>query len=107
MAERIQRASVIDENRILYLAKVPSRKDDYDAGLWEHFLHLLAKKAGVNAAETRVISTSDKYHILLSRLFNRREDGKRIHFASVMTLLGLNDGANANTGNGYLYLFTS
>ena len=110
------KASVIDENRILCIAKFPSRKDDYDVGLWEHFSHLLAKKAGVNAAdshllakkagvnaaETRVISTSDKYHTLLSRRFDRRENGKRIHFASAMTLLGLNDGDNANTGNGYL-----
>lgn len=96
------KASVIDENRILYIAKFPSRKDDYNVGLWEHFSHLLAKKAGVNAAETRVISTSYKYHTLLSRRFDRREDGKRIHFASAMTLLGLNDGDNANTGNGYL-----
>ena len=96
------KASVIDENKILYIAKFPSRKDDYDAGLWEHFSHLLAKNAGINAADTRVISTSDKYHTLLSRRFDRRADGKRIHFASAMTLLGLNDGANANTGNGYL-----
>ncbi len=96
------KASVIDENRILCIAKFPSRKDDYDVGLWKHFSHLLAKKAGVNAAETRVISTSDKYHTLLSRRFDRREEGKRIHFASAMTLLGLNDGNNANTGHGYL-----
>lgn len=96
------KASVIDENKILHIAKLPSRKDDYDVGLWEHFSHLLAKKAGVNAAETKVISTSDKYHTLLSRRFDRREDGKRIHFASAMTLLGLNDGDNANTGHGYL-----
>lgn len=96
------KASVLDENKNLCIAKFPSRKDDYDAGLWEHFSHLLAKKAGINAAETRVISTNNKYHTLLSRRFDRREDGKRIHFASAMTLLGLNDGANANTGNGYL-----
>lgn len=96
------KASVLDENKSLCIAKFPSRKDDYDVGLWEHFSHLLAKKAGINAAETRVISTNDKYHTLLSRRFDRREDGKRIHFASAMTLLGLNDGANANTGNGYL-----
>ena len=96
------KASVIDENKILHIAKFPSRKDDYDVGLWEHFSHLLAKKAGVNAADTRVISTSNKYHTLLSRRFDRRKDSKRIHFASAMTLLGLNDGDNANTGNGYL-----
>lgn len=62
----------------------------------------MAKKAGIHAAETRVIFTNDKYHTLLSRRFDRKEDGKRIHFASAMTLLGLNDGDNANTGHGYL-----
>ena len=96
------KASVIDENKILHIAKFPSRKDDYDTGLWEHFSHLLAKKAGIHAAETRVIFTNDKYHTLLSRRFDRKEDGKRVHFASAMTLLGLNDGDNANTGHGYL-----
>lgn len=96
------KASVIDENRILYIAKFPSRKDNYDTGLWEHFSHLLAKKAGIHAAETRVIFTNDKYHTLLSQRFDRKEDGKRVHFASAMTLLGLNDGDNANTGHGYL-----
>ena len=96
------KASVIDENRILYIAKFPSRKDDYDTGLWEHFSHLLAKKAGIHAAETRVIFTNDKYHTLLSRRFDRKEDGKRVHFASAMTLLGLKDGDKANTGHGYL-----
>ena len=96
------KASVIDENKILHIAKFPSRKDDYDTGLWEHFSHLLAKKAGIHAAETRVIFTNDKYHTLLSRRFDRKVGGKRIHFASAMTLLGLNDGDNANTGHGYL-----
>ena len=93
---------MIDENKMLHIAKFPSRKDDYDTGLCEHFSHLLAKKAGIHAAETRVIFTNDKYHTLLSRRFDRKEDGKRIHFASAMTLLGLNDGDNANTGHGYL-----
>lgn len=49
-------------------------------------LHLTAKKA--NIVETRVTSTNDRYHILLSKRFDRRADGKRLHFASVMTLLG-------------------
>ena len=96
------KASVIDESKVLYVAKFPSRKDDYDAGLWEHFCHQLATKAGINAATTKVLVTNDKFHTLLSRRFDRNEVGKRIHFASAMTLLGLNDGDNANTGNGYL-----
>lgn len=96
------KASVINENKILHIAKFPSRKDDYDTGLWEHFSHLLAKKAGIHAAETRVIFTNDKYHTLLSRRFDRTTEGRRIHFASAMTLLGLSDGDNAVTGHGYL-----
>lgn len=95
------KASVIDENKNLYIAKFPSRKDDHDVGLWEHFCHLLANQAGINAAITRTINT-DKHHTLLSRRFDRKEEGKRIHFASAMTLLGLNDGDNASTGHGYL-----
>ena len=31
-----------------------------------------------------------------------KEDGRRIHFASAMSLLGLDDGAGSSTGNGYL-----
>lgn len=96
------KASVIDEHKALCIAKLPSRKDDYDVGLWEHFCHLLANKAGINAASTQVVSTSDKYHTLLSRRFDRNETGKRIHFASAMTLSGLSDGDNTGTGHGYL-----
>ncbi|WP_165157485.1 type II toxin-antitoxin system HipA family toxin, partial [Parabacteroides sp. ZJ-118] len=43
----------------------------------------------------------EDYHILLSKRFDRNETGKRIHFASALTLLGLTDGDNASTGFGY------
>ena len=96
------KANVVDTDRRIYVAKFPSLKDDYDAGLWEHFCHLLAKNAGINVAETKVLEINDKHHTLLSRRFDRTDDGKRIHFASAMTLLGLNDGDNATTGYGYI-----
>ena len=96
------KANVVDTDRSIYVAKFPSLKDDYDAGLWEHFSHLLAKNAGINAAETKVLEINDKHHTLLSRRFDRTNEGKRIHFASAMTLLGLNDGDNATTGHGYI-----
>lgn len=96
------KAGVRGTDGCLYVAKFPSRNDDYDVSLWEHLSHLLAKKAGVNAAETSVISTGEKYHALLSKRFDRTVDRQRIHFASAMTLLGLTDGSNAQTGNGYL-----
>ena len=96
------KAGVVDERNVLYVAKFPSRKDDYDVALWEHLCHLLATKAGINSAKTRVLGAGEKYHTLLSRRFDRTADGRRIHFASAMTLLGLTDGCNAETGNGYL-----
>ena len=96
------KANVLDENHNIFMAKFPSLNDDYDVGIWEHFCHLLAKNAGINAAETKVITTNDKHHTLLSHRFDRTYAGRRIHFASAMTLLGLNDGDNATTGHGYI-----
>ncbi len=96
------KAGVVDEESKLCVAKFPSRRDDYDVALWEHHSHLLAKEAGVTAAVTRVINSGDKYHVLLSKRFDRTEEGRRIHFASAMTLLGLTDGCDAKNGNGYL-----
>jgi len=94
------KASVIDEDGNLTVAKFPSRKDDYNVGLWEHFCHVMGQKAGINVAETITIPGED-YHILLSKRFDRTETEKRIHFASALTLLGLTDGDNASTGYGY------
>lgn len=95
------KASVIGHDMALYIAKFPSRRDDYDAALWEHLSHLLAQRAGINVAQTQVLA-SGRYHTLLSRRFDRTTDGRRIHFASAMALLGLSDGDNATTGHGYL-----
>ena len=96
------KAVVVNDEGRLCVAKFPSRNDDYDVGLWEHHSHLLAKEAGVIAAQTSVVDTGRKYHTFLSKRFDRSDDGRRKHFASAMTLLGLTDGCDAKTGNGYL-----
>lgn len=96
------KAGVMDSDGILYIAKFPSRNDDYDVALWEHHSHLLAKAAGVNAASTSTIQAGEKYHALLSKRFDRLPDGRRKHFASALTLSGLTDGCDAKSGNGYL-----
>lgn len=94
------KVSVIGEDGRLTVAKFPSRKDDYDVGLWEHFAHIMARKAGINAALTSTMP-GENHHILLSKRFDRSDNGKRIHFATALTLLGLTDGENASTGYGY------
>lgn len=96
------KANVTDVDGALYIAKFPSRSDDYNVGLWEHLCHKLATKAGINAAKTRVLKTGENHHTLLSRRFDRTEEQRRIHFASAMTLLGLVDGDSAANGYGYL-----
>ena len=96
------KANVKDTDGRLYVAKFPSKKDLEDTELIEHFSHVLARKAGINVAATRIIPISKDRHLLLSERFDRTPVGKRRHFASAMSLLGLDDGCGASTGNGYL-----
>lgn len=96
------KANVIDTDGKLYIAKFPSRTDLENTELIEHFSHQLAANAGIKAAKTHTIRISKDHDILLSERFDRTEDGRRIHFASALSLLGLDDGAGSNTGNGYL-----
>lgn len=95
------KANVTDENGSLWVAKFPSRNDLYDVALWEHFCHVLARSASINTAETAILQVG-RYHALLSRRFDRTEACRRIHFASAMTMTGLKDGDNFETGHGYL-----
>ena len=96
------KANVVDTDGRLYVAKFPSKKDLENTELIEHFSHQLAAKAGISVAKTRTIKISKDRNLLLSERFDRTAEGRRIHFASAMSLLGLDDGAGCNTGNGYL-----
>ena len=96
------KANVIDTDGKLYVAKFPSKKDLENTELIEHFSHRLAATAGISVAKTRTIKISKDRDLLLSERFDRSSEGKRIHFASAMSLLGLEDGAGSSTGNGYL-----
>ncbi len=96
------KANIIDEHENLCIAKIPSLSDDYDIAIWEHFAHCMAKKCGIDVAETRLVKLSGiKHHVLLSKRFDRY-GGKRVHFASAMTLANLHDGCDALTNNGYI-----
>lgn len=96
------KANVREADGSLWIAKIPSAMDDYDIALWEYFAHQMARSVGIEVPEMRLLPLpGQKYHTLLSKRFDR-EGEQRIHFASAMTLTGLQDGADANTGNGYL-----
>lgn len=88
------KASVIDPGGHLWIAKFPSGRDDHDIGGWEAVVGELGRRAGLNVADGRARLITREHHTFLTRRFDR-EGGRRIHFASAMTLLGRVDGADA------------
>jgi serine/threonine-protein kinase HipA len=97
------KASVVDTENDLWIAKFPSKNDDHDVAAWEMVVNQLAIQSGINVAEGKLLKFNNKYHSYLSKRFDRTAMGKRIHFASAMTLLGHIDGENS-AGASYLEL---
>jgi serine/threonine-protein kinase HipA len=97
------KASVIDPEGGLWIAKFPSRNDDKDIGAWEMVVNELAQKAGLNISKGIVQRFNNRYHTYLTKRFDRTEKAERIHFASAMTLLGYTDGERS-AGASYLEL---
>ena len=97
------KASIMDPNGQLWIAKFPSCKDDHDMGGWEIVVNEMAVKAGLRVAEGTAKKFTQDYHTFLTKRFDRVGSG-RLHFASAMTLLGYVDGANATAGVSYLHL---
>ena len=98
------KASVIDNNDCLWIAKFPSKNDQSDIGGWEIVTYELAIIAGINMIESQAKKFSSKNHTFLTKRFDRTENGNRIHFASAMTLLGYTDGEDSSEGLSYLEL---
>lgn len=96
------KASVIDEKRQLWIAKFPSIHDESDIGAWEMVTGELARKAGIDVPVTEARRFSGRHHTFLSKRFDRGSNGKRIHFASALTLLGYTDGQDYSDGVSYL-----
>ena len=96
------KASVRNQNGELYIAKFPSANDEVDAGAWEKVAMEIAGLCGIRVTSCEARRFSGKQHTFLSRRFDRTGNGSRIHFASAMTLLGHNDGADFHDGLSYL-----
>ena len=87
------KATVTDENGNLWIAKFPSKHDEYNSGAWEFVVNKLAVMCGLDVPEARLETFSKNGSTFLVKRFDR--DGeRRIHFASAMTLLGKTDGAD-------------
>ncbi|MCA1758347.1 MAG: HipA domain-containing protein [Bacteroidales bacterium] len=96
------KASVLDKNNHLWIAKFPSRNDDVDVGGWEMVVHDLAVNSGINMPEATVQKFSGNQYTYISNRFDRQPGNQRIHFASAMTMLGRKDGDNYSGGQSYL-----
>ena len=95
------KASVIAPDGSMWIAKFPSKHDEFDSGAWEMVVHELALLCGINVPEARAEVFSSLGTTFLVKRFDRA--GKeRIHFSSAMTMLGKSDGADATDGSSYL-----
>lgn len=98
------KASVLDNDNHLWIAKFPSKNDQTDIGGWEIVTYELANDAGINMAEAQAKKFNTDKHTFLTKRFDRTTKGERIHFASAMTLLGHLDGEDYSEGVSYLEL---
>ncbi len=98
------KASIKDPEGGLWIAKFPSVNDDRNIGAWEFVAMRIASDAGIQVTDIGARKFSNKHHTFLSKRFDRTESGKRIHFASAMTLLGYHDGEDYQDGISYLEL---
>lgn len=94
------KATVKSPDGALWIAKFPSKHDDWDVGAWEQVVHELAKACGLLVPDSRLEIFSPTGSTYLVKRFDRK-DHLRIHFASAMSLLGKQDG---DTGSSYLEL---
>lgn len=83
------KASVVDSEGALWIAKFPSPKDDWDVELWEAVALHLAKKISLPVPDFQLRRISGA-NILLTKRFDRRA-ARRIPFISAMTMLNARD----------------
>ncbi len=90
------KASVLDRDRRLLIAKFPHPADETNQPAWEALALRLASAAGLNAAEGRLETIANR-SVLLLRRFDRLGK-RRIPFLSALSLLGASD----NESHSYL-----
>lgn len=85
------KATVVNTDGSLWMAKFPSKNDTYDVGAWEKVAYDLAAACGINVSRSELRRFSDLGSTFLTERFDRNGN-TRIHFASAMTMLGARDG---------------
>jgi len=84
------KAVIRDRNGHLTLAKFPWKMDEWSVILWEKVTLDLAKNAGIDVSGFRIEPVGKRQVLLINR-FDRRQNGIRVPYMSVMTALGAVD----------------
>lgn len=84
------KANILDTDKSLWIAKFPSKSDTIDKAAWEYLAYKLAIQAGIDMAPCKIEKIMGTYNTFFTKRFDR-ENGKRIHFASAMTMTGNNE----------------
>ena len=88
------KASVVDRDGSLALAKFPKETDEYSSERWEAVALTLASDAGIDAARFRLAEIAGRIVVIIRRF--DRVDGRRIPFLSAMSMLERRDGEQAS-----------
>lgn len=80
------KANFTEADGSLWIAKFPAKDDSRNVGAWEWLTHCMAKKAGIVVPEAKLFSFGQEHQTFAVKRFDR-QDGRRIFYASAMTLL--------------------
>lgn len=95
--------ALLEEGKRRLIAKFGARLDSYPVVQGEFVAMRLAKIAGLDVAEVKVTSASDRKVLLVER-FDRPGDGTRRAMVSAMTVLGLTENDVSFGGGSYALL---
>ena len=93
------KANFTESDGSLWIGKFPARDDDRDIGAWEYVAHELARSAGVDVPEAKLVRLNNVFHTFCVKRFDR-EGGNRRFYASAMTMLR----KDQSEGSSYLEL---
>jgi serine/threonine-protein kinase HipA len=61
------KASVVDDEQHLWIAKFPSRYDDHDIAAWKYVVYQLALNSGIEMSESRIEKYNSHHHTFLTK----------------------------------------
>lgn len=80
------KANFLEQDGTLWIGKFPARDDDRDIGAWEYVTHTLARQAGIDVPNARLVKLNNAFRTFCVQRFDRL-NGCRRFYASAMTLL--------------------